>query len=389
MDSGIAGGAQHLCLSGLLLVMHAPPRHVFCFYRDSPARRDMLQNDGDPALRSYLFFGADALRNEGWQVETNLTRRPGTISHHLGVFSSRLLVKCGGYGGDFASCFRNLWPANRSGVVWSTVDTLGIPLAFLRRLGALRRPLLYCSIGLPERMAAMPECFAKRWQIRSLARSTRILCYGWEESRLLHDLLGRDIDFVPFAVDSRHWVPKDLPKSVDLLSLGVDTMRDFAQLMPFAAANPSRKVRIIGNPDQLAALRNVPANVDVSAPVPLSDIADEMARARVIALPVRENSYSGATTTLLQAMSMALPVLVSDVGAIRGGYGFREEESCGLIPPGDADSFTREITRLLDDPGAAAALGARARAHVVRDLDWSHFQSRIQKILADCIETDS
>ena len=42
-----------------------------------------------------------------------------------------------------------------------------------------------------------------------------------------------------------------------------------------------------------------------------------LARARIVVLPLKPNSYSGATTTLLQAMAMGKPLVVSAVGATR------------------------------------------------------------------------
>jgi glycosyltransferase involved in cell wall biosynthesis len=360
---------------------------LFCFFRDSAARREMLTHGGDASLRSYLFSGADELRDAGWQVDINLSQSPTSFAHHLGVWTSSALFRFGGYGGDFATCFQNLRRANRADVVWSTVDTTGIPLSLLRSRGLLRRPLLYTSIGLPERLRSLREGRVKRAQIRALNACERMMCYGWEEAIHLREILGRDVEFVPYGVDTKRWLPLDLPKTVDVLSLGADPMRDFAQLLPFAAANPTRSVRIISTVEQLSAMGKVPANVQLSTPVPLANIAAEMARARVIALPVRENTYSGATTTLLQAMSMGLPVVVSDVGAIRGGYGFTEENSCVRVAPGNASAFAAALENLLDHPAAAEELGIRARAHVCRDLDWDRYLARVRTLSQSLLNT--
>ena len=54
-------------------------------------------------------------------------------------------------------------------------------------------------------------------------------------------------------------------------------------------------------------------------------IRERLLAARVVALPVRENSYSGATTTLLQAMACGKPTVVTRTAAIARGYELEDE----------------------------------------------------------------
>src|SRR5262249_61497034 len=68
----------------------------------------------------------------------------------LGV--TRPLYGVGGYGGDFSSVLPSLVVANGADVVFSTVDTVGLPLALLKRAFILRPPLVYAAVGLPERL---------------------------------------------------------------------------------------------------------------------------------------------------------------------------------------------------------------------------------------------
>jgi Glycosyltransferase len=110
---------------------------------------------------------------------------------------------------------------------------------------------------------------------------------------------------------------------------------------------------------------------------------DRLARARVVALPVRENSYSGATTVLLQAMALAKPVVVTRTKAIATGYGLVDGENCRLVPPGDADGFERALVEVLRDEPEARHLGASARSTVERDLTWDQYVDRLATVLAD------
>ena len=88
---------------------------------------------------------------------------------------------------------------------------------------------------------------------------------------------------------------------------------------------------------------------------------DRLERARVVALPVRENSYSGATTVLLQAMALAKPVVVTRTAAIATGYGLEDGENVPLVAPGDAGAFGAGARRVLADESRAPS-ARRARA---------------------------
>jgi glycosyltransferase involved in cell wall biosynthesis len=94
-------------------------------------------------------------------------------------------------------------------------------------------------------------------------------------------------------------------------------------------------------------------------------------RARVVALPVRDNSYSGATTVLLQAMALAKPVVVTRTAAIAAGYGLVDGENVRFSVPGDAGTFSAAVESLLADEVHARRLGVRARETVESALGWN------------------
>ena len=108
-----------------------------------------------------------------------------------------------------------------------------------------------------------------------------------------------------------------------------------------------------------------------------------LARARIVALPVCENSYSGATTVLLQAMSLGKPVVVTRTAAIATGYGLVDGENVRLVVPGDGDALGRAIAAVLDDDGRAATLGARARETIELELRWDRYVDRLETVLRD------
>lgn len=361
---------------------------AFFAFRDSPERRSALASPlGSPGR--YLLFGLDELRDRGLDVRHNLEagKRPRWAELTGGV-AKWALERTGGYGGDFATVLGSLRRANRADVVLSTVDTVGIPSMLLKRGGALRPPLVYVAVGLPERLARLRGPHMRRLYATSLASCAALVAYSEHEAGVLSRWLGENgrgtrVEFVPFGVDTERWRPGGGPSVDDVVSVGADPHRDFALLLRVAVGMPETTFRIVTTPEHARALPKQPSNVAVEVGLPFDEMRARLGGARVIALPVRENSYSGATTVLLQAMALGKPVVVTRTQAIASGYGLVDEENCRLVLPGDLGAFERALGEVLSDPAAAGELGANARATAERSLRWETYVSRIEALLLD------
>ncbi len=360
---------------------------VFYAFRDSPQRRHALRAEPGAPER-YLLFGLDELRSRGHDVHHDLERdAPPRWARVVGAAVKRGLERAGGYGGDFATVLGSLGVANRADVVFSTVDTVGIPLVLARRAGGLRRPLVYAAIGLPERLAQLRSERMRDLYASSLARSASILAYSEREAGDLEAWLaerGRrvPVSFVPFGVDTDAFRPTAEPPTRDVVSVGADPHRDLPLLLDVARSLPETSFSVVAGRDNAPAPRDVPANVSVEVDLPFDEMKRRLEEAGVVALPVRENTYSGATTVLLQAMALGKPVVVSRTSAIASGYELVDGENCRLVPPADAAAFARSLRDVLGDDVHARALGASACATVERSLTWGRYVDRIEAALA-------
>jgi glycosyltransferase involved in cell wall biosynthesis len=289
-----------------------------------------------------------------------------------------LVAAVGGYGGDFASILASVRVANRSDVIFSTVDRVGIPLVLFAQLGLVRRPIVYTAVGLPERLAQLRGPAARRLYRRALRRTRAIVSYAESEVAWLRDWLGAGgppVVFVPFGVDVQAFSPGQDVAVVDVVSVGADPHRDFELLADVAARHPALSFCIVAS----RAPRKLPANVSFETGLSLEEVRGRLATARVVALPVKPNSYSGATTVLLQAMALAKPVVVSRTDAIAVGYGLEDRTNCRLVEPGDPEAFEQALLETLADPGT---LGARARETVELGFSWEHYTTAVWKILS-------
>jgi glycosyltransferase involved in cell wall biosynthesis len=361
------------------------PSSVFFAFRDAPERRAALQADpGSP--ERYRLFGLDQIAARDVLVRHNLLGTTPRWSRAADAVLNRIIYGSGGYGGDFATVLASLRVMNAAEVVFSTVDTVGIPLILLKRARLVRRPLVYVSIGLPERLAQLRGRRMRGLYARALRGTAAIVAYSQSEVETLREWLGDEappVVFVPFGVDTDAFRPD--PEAVldtDVLSIGADPRRDFYLLSGVAARRLDLNFRIVAGRDHARTLRALPANMTVETDIPLEQVRDRLARARVVALPVRDNSYSGATTVLLQAMAMAKPVVVSRTAAIAEGYGLEDRVNCRLVEPGDPEAFERAIADLVSDAGAARSLGTRARETVERSYSWRRYTDALWDVLS-------
>jgi glycosyltransferase involved in cell wall biosynthesis len=363
----------------------AVPTSVFFALRDSPERRAAFRADA-AAPERYRLFGLDQIADRA-HVRHNLERaRPPAWARAASAAVNRVVYGAGGYGGDFASLLASLRALNASDIVFSTVDTVGLPLVLLARAGVVRAPVVYTAIGLPERLVQLRGDRARRIYRDALRRTRALISYAQSEVEWLRDWLGAGappVRFIPFGVDTDAFRPRpDVQSDVDVVSVGADPRRDFGLLVTVARRRPDVTFNIVASAEHARALTQAPPNVTIDIDIPLEAVRDRLAGARVVALPVRGNSYSGATTTLLQAMAMAKPVVVSRTDAIATGYELDDGGNCRLVPPGDADAFERALLETLTGADAARALGLRSRETVERSLSWERYAGALWEVLS-------
>jgi glycosyltransferase involved in cell wall biosynthesis len=86
------------------------------------------------------------------------------------------------------------------------------------------------------------------------------------------------------------------------------------------------------------------------------DVPDLLAAADVFVFP---SLYEGLGGSLIEAMALGLPIVTSDIPAIREVV--EPEGNAVIVPPGDAEALARGIERVLNDPEMARRFGQRSR----------------------------
>ena len=160
-----------------------------------------------------------------------------------------------------------------------------------------------------------------------------------------------------------------------------ESLRAFRRLVRL---EPRAKMILAGEPhpdlrvDSLIAALGLAANVRVLGFQPIEDFTGCIAACDVV-LNLRYPTVGESSGSLLRALGLGRPVLVSDVGAFRD----LPDDVCLKVPPGpsEEDEIFEFLNLLVSRPDLARALGARARAWVERECTWERVARRYAAFL--------
>lgn len=219
----------------------------------------------------------------------------------------------------------------------------------------------------------------------AISRADCSIVFGSNQITSLKSLYGQDVpvEFVPFCVDTEFF--KSAEDRVEdgnyLFSTGLDLGRDFSLIVDaLDGTDIPAVIKIARNAEvPIDRGRNIKIIRDYLS---FSEYRDLYARSRIVVVTTKQTINASGVTSLLEAMAMSKPVIVSDNVALRD---YLPPTDAGIVVPvGDAVALRSAIVKLFSDPEAARRMGKRAREFVEGRFDpRTHFKA-VGKIL-DCV----
>jgi glycosyltransferase involved in cell wall biosynthesis len=214
------------------------------------------------------------------------------------------------------------------------------------------------------------------WHIRKLSA---VICLGTNQQEYFEDIVEPEkIFFVPLGLDTDYFSP---PASFDTrdphLCLFVgENYRDFPTFrgvlelvayrfprIQFVAVLPSRSFELIGKHP----------NLELRSGIPESELLELYRSASVMVMPVKD---AVANNAILESMACGLPLVVTDVGAIRD---YVTPESAVLVKPYDSRGMADAVIDLLNSPDERQKLSKISREQALK-FSWPKVVQQLESV---------
>lgn len=275
-------------------------------------------------------------------------------------------------------------------VIVSTVDTVGLPVAWLKSRGVLHTPLAYMSQGLTDRLEQMPEHSLRRryWQMlyrKVLSAVERIVVFGEGAADPMQRLFGvptQRLAVVPFGVEDAFWLPGAANDSF-LLSVGSDRARDYATLV---AASETRRLQIVTRLPVPEAAGKDTVTVDSSHSD--AQLRALYQRATYVVTPLKDVSQPSGQSATLQAMACGKAVILTRTRGLWEPAVMQHRVNCYLVEPGDVRGLRWAMKWLEANPSERQLIGQAARQTVERHYTSARLADQVAKQIYEALRSN-
>ena len=314
------------------------------------------------ALRLALTSGAPGLKGLAWQLF--YFAEAGVLARHL-----RGLGVCH---------LHNHFGNSSCTVAMLTSALSGIPYSYTMHGPAIFFAPEHWRIDVKIARAAFVSC------ISHFSRSQGMIFAApehWAKMHIVH--CGVDP-----AVYDRPAVPASEGCGPRLLFVGrLAAVKGLPMLLDAAAAlaaeHPGLRLTIVGDGPDRAWLEARAAELGIGAQVVFTgyrsqaEVADALTETDVFVLP---SFAEGVPVVLMEAMAARVPVVATRVAGVAELV--EDGVSGHLVPPGDAETLTGALRRIMGDEALRRAMGAAGRARVLEAFDARREASRLAGLFA-------
>jgi len=226
----------------------------------------------------------------------------------------------------------------------------------------------------------------KRYEAAMCRTADAVLAVSKSDAAALHRLGGiRCLQIVPNGVDTDYYLPST-PSDRDEATLlftgtmdfrpNVDAVRWFAtRILPSVASRkPRLKLLIVGRSPAPAVLTLAARHRNVTVTGSVEDVRPYFAQSTLFVVPIRMGG--GVRLKILEALSMAMPVVSTRIGA----EGIDLAEGKEILLADGADAFASAVVSLLDDPFLRSRLGRAGRRAAEERFDWREVAPRLLEL---------
>lgn len=255
----------------------------------------------------------------------------------------------------------------RANSIFTTTDSIGLPIVFLKKMGVICGDIHFLSQGLTN-------LYEERTLSPFLDKVNRFVCsrllmtsdvnlhvLGEGAKDALHQYLinirQKEVNCLQFGVDVDFWIPDSRVVSENyILSVGNDPARDFDLL-----------IQSTDLPIKLVTAKSLPSkpNIERYSGISNIELRELYQKSRIVVIPLQDVSQPSGQSVALQAMSCGKAVLLSDTRGLWDRRGMKHDFNCRLVIPNNVKAFSEAIEYMWADQDYCNQLGHNARETVL------------------------
>ncbi|MFQ5578880.1 MAG: glycosyltransferase family 4 protein, partial [Anaerolineae bacterium] len=165
-----------------------------------------------------------------------------------------------------------------------------------------------------------------------------------------------------------------------ILTVGKE-QRDYRLLLRALSGTGIKLVVVASSPwsTSQAKMNQADDNVTVLSHIPYHQLRTLYAQARLVVVPLFGVDYAAGVNTVLEAMAMAKPLVVSRTKDITDYVTHGETGLC--VSPGDVAELKERILSVWERPSALNRLGANARQAVEEKMNLDIYVNQVARIV--------
>lgn len=266
-----------------------------------------------------------------------------------------------GVGFKLYQILANLKLINSQNIVLAVSDSVGIPLAILKKLKLVKPKIAFISAGLINNLEINQKHWIFKFYKWFLKDVDLILCWSPLEEKSYKSLTEAKAKFIPLEPDVDFFKPDyKTPLENFILCVGRDVGRDFKTLFE-AIKGLKIPIKVITNRINIKNLE-IPDNVELQLEhINYSTLIEWYKKAQIVVINIKEIHRFSGQRALLETLAMGKTVISAKIKSLTSAYNLKDGREIIFYKPGDSDNLKNEINSIYNNPEKIKKLGIQAR----------------------------
>lgn len=265
-----------------------------------------------------------------------------------------------GFKMDQALCLLPI--VNSYDVIISTVDSAGLPFLLLKKLGLIKKPIIYCSIDFAHRFENKTNTLFSLYKLL-LKEASIIVSYASGDMKILKKY-NNNVFLLKIGTDINYYkdvkAHKTNDKEVRVLAFGRDSSRDYKTLLKAVKNEKDIKLTIICSQENIKGIE-LPRDVNVKLDIKPILLKKEIAKADIVVIPSKKVNKATGQLSMLDSFASAKPTIISDIKSLLKTYDLKEFRDCIIYDPGNEKDLKYKIRTLSRSPKLIERLSKNGR----------------------------